>query len=147
MRILLNRVVFLLCVFVVVLPVSAQNPPGQTSQFISVNEKSAQLKLLEKSSLFSVEVSANTAIPRSAKLSAKIASPDGATLAEAATPLRLTSQAHRFELPLNWVPSSYLSDVSAARLFYKVELDGDSSSSVSGILSPYKLIPDLFVLH
>ena len=147
MRSLLNRVVFSLCLCTPVFPAFAQQLPGIASQFISANEKSARLTLQEKSSIFSIEASANSAAPRSAKLSVKIISPNGASLAVNAIPVQLTLRPHRFEIPLKWVPSAGLEDVSSARLSYEIQIDGEKTPTLSGILSPYKLIPDLFVLH
>jgi hypothetical protein len=40
-----------------------------------------------------------------------------------------------------------IQDASSSRLFYEVRLEGSSAPVVSGILSPYALIPDLFELR
>lgn len=40
-----------------------------------------------------------------------------------------------------------LEDTCSSRLFYEVRLEGSSTLAVSGTLSPYALIPDLFELH
>ena len=147
MRILFNRVVFLLCLCGLVFPAFAQNPPRTISNLITANEKSARFTLEEKASVFSIELSARGPASRSATLSARIVSPDGKSFAEGATPLQLNSFPRRFEVPLKWVPSSGLEDVSSARLIYELRLDGDSIPALSSIVSPYKLIPDVFELR
>ena len=108
MRILFNRVVFLLCLCGLVFPAFAQNPPRTISNLITANEKSARLTLEEKASVFSIELSARSPASRSATLSARIVSPDGKSFVEGATPLQLNSFPRRFEVPLKWVPSSGL---------------------------------------
>lgn len=147
MRSLLNRVAHVLCLCAVSFPVLAQDSPNSVPQSVFANEKSARLTLQEKSSIFSIEVSTNSTNPRSATLCARIISPNGSSLAEGSSPLQLTSVPRRFEVPLKWNPGSGLEDISSARLSFEVLLDGVTTPASSGILSPYKLISDLFELH
>lgn len=44
-------------------------------------------------------------------------------------------------------PRRGLQDALSSRLSYEVRMDGGSTAAVSGILSPYALIPDLFELR
>src|SRR5882672_355145 len=147
MRNTLNRVVFFLFLGVVTLPAIARNPQNSSPQLISANEKSARLTLQEKSSTFSIELSEASPAPQHATLFAKIIAPNGIPLAESSTPFRLSSSPLRVEVPLRWFPANELEDVARARLLYEVRLDDSATFAVSGILAPYKLIPDLFELH
>ena len=78
---------------------------------------------------------------------AKLLAPDDKVLATASVPAQISSTVRRFEVPLNWVPVNGLEDASSSRLFYEVRLEGSSIPALSGILSPYALIPDLFELR
>src|SRR5579859_6482080 len=142
MRSLLIRVVFLLCLCKTVVPAFPQRPPGPASPIVSANEKSARLALLEKSSVFSIALSANASAPRPAKLAARMFSANGALLAENSVPVELNPQPRRFEVSLKWIPGVGLDEVSSVRLSYAVQFDGEPAPALSGILSPYKLIPD-----
>ena len=124
--------------------------PGQaTDPDVSVlaNEPGARLSLKETSSVFSIELRANTGKPVSATLAAKILAPDDKVLAEASAPVWVSSTYQRAELPLKWVPESGLGHVLGARLFYEIRLTSSARSAASGILSPYALVPEIFELH
>ena len=111
------------------------------------NEAGARLTLKEKGSFFSIVLSANLLKPISATFDARIVAPDDKMLARASIPVQLSSTPRRFEVPLNWIPVNGLEDACSSRLFYEVRLEGSSTPAISGTLSPYALIPDLFELH
>ncbi len=142
-----NRVVFCLCLCAVAFPAQARNSQSFSPQLVSANEKSALLTLQEKSSTFSIELSLSSGTRRLATLFAKIVAPNGVSLAEASSPFQLSSSPLRVEVPLKWFPRNELEDVASSRLLYEVRLDGDKTPDVSGILSPYNLIPNLFELR
>jgi hypothetical protein len=114
---------------------------------VAANEAGARLAMKEKSSVFSIDLSANVPKPISATFDARILVPDDKVLAAASVPVQLSSTPRRFDVPLNWVPVNGLEDASSSRLFYQVHLEGSSTLAISGILSPYALIPDLFELR
>ena len=114
---------------------------------VHANEPGARLDLKDKTSVFSIDLSANAPQILSATLSVKVMAPDDKLLAEASVAVRLSSTPTRAEVPIRWVPDSGLDHVSSSRLFYEVRLEGASSAAASGILSPYALIPDLFELR
>ena len=118
-----------------------------TAPSVHADEASARLELKEKSSIFSMELSADTVKAIAATFAARILAPDDKVLAEASVPVQLGSTPRRAQLPLKWFPKSGLQDASNTRLLYEVRFEGDSAAAFSGILSPYALIPDLFELH
>src|SRR5215470_12039039 len=138
---------------VVLLCLCASSAPllgyGEGSEVASVraNEAAARLDLKDKTSVFSIDLTANALQILPATLSVKVLAPDDKLLAEASVAVRLSSIPTRAEVPILWVPDSGLDHVSSCRLFYEVRLEGASSAAASGILSPYALIPDLFELH
>ena len=146
MRSEFHRVAGLLLLSIIVTPLFAQESPKVTTPAIIANEDSATLRLLEKSSIFSIALSGNFSRPQPATLFAKIVDPLEKVLGEGSASVQLGPVARRSELPLNWLPLNGLQDVASVRLIYEVRLDG-SAAATSGILSPYKLIPDLFELH
>ncbi len=141
--------VVLLCLLASSFPFFAHGQVRDTTLSVRVIEAGARLNLKEKSSVFSLELSANTSQFVTAALAVKVLAPDNKLFAEASVPLRLNSVPRRFEVPLKWVPGSgpRLQAVSSARLLYEVRIEGNSTPTVSGILSPYALIPDVFELH
>jgi hypothetical protein len=114
---------------------------------IRANEAGARLDLKDKTSVFSIDLSANAPHTLSATLSVKIVAPDDKLIAGASVAVRLSSTPTRVEVPIQWVPVSDFDDVWSSRLFYEVRLEGESSAAASGILSPCALIPDLFELR
>src|SRR6266403_5659800 len=114
---------------------------------IVANEAGARLALKEKNSVFSIELSANLPKSLHATLVAKILSPDDKLLAEASVSVHLSSTPQRAEVPLTWTPVNGLQEAASCRLLYEVRLEGVSVPALSGILSPYALIPDLFELR
>src|SRR6266404_4936767 len=147
MRRVVHRVVFLLCLSTLFLTVFGQGAQRALVSSVVANEGSARLVLNGKSSVFSMDLSANVPKSLSATFDAKILAPDDKVLGEASVPVEISSTARRFEVPLNWVPVNGLEDPSSSRLFYEVHLVGSSTPALSGILSPYTLIPDLFELR
>lgn len=141
----LLRVVVLLLAFPS--PFLAQGQTREAAPFVVANEAGARLALKEKGSVFSIDLSANLSKPISARFDARIVAPDDKMLARASVPVQLSSTPRRFEVPLNWIPVNGLEDACSSRLFYEVRLEGSSTLAVSGTLSPYALIPDLFELH
>jgi len=142
-----HRVVLAFCLSTLVLTVFAQEPHRTPAPSVVTHEDSARLVLKEKSSVFSIDLSANASKPVPATLLAKILAPDDKVLATASVPAQISSTVRRFEVSLNWVPVNGLEDASSSRLFYEVRLEGNSTPALSGILSPYALIPDLFELR
>jgi hypothetical protein len=143
MRTRILRVVVLLSAFC--FPFFAQSQTSDAVPSVLANEAGARLTLKEKNSVFSIDLSANVPKTISATLDGKILSPDDKVLAATSAPVQLSSTSKRFEVLLSWVPEKGLED--AASLFYEVHLNKSSTPAVSGILSPYALIPDLFELH
>jgi len=141
----LLRVTVLLSAFA--FPVFAQSQAPNAGPSVVANETSARLALKEKSSVFSIDLSTNAPKTISATLDGKILSPDDKVLATGFVPIQLSSTPKRFELPLNWVPERGLDDSASSRLCYEVHLSTSPTPAISGILSPYALIPDLFELH
>ena len=141
----LLRVVVLLSAFSFHFFAQGQAPSAVFS--VAADETSAKLTLKGKSSLFSIELSANVPETVSGTLDCKILSPNDKVLATASVSVQLRSVPKRFEVPLNWVPEKGLEDAASSRLFYEVHLDKNLQPAISGILSPYALIPDLFELH
>jgi hypothetical protein len=140
-------VVLLFCLSTLFLTVFAQEAHRTPAPSVVADEGSARLVLNGKSSVFSIDLSAN--VPKSfpATLVGKILAPDDKILATASVSAQISSTARRFEVPLNWVPVNGLEDASSSRLSYEVRLEGSSLPAISGILSPYALIPDLFELR
>jgi uncharacterized protein YfaS (alpha-2-macroglobulin family) len=147
MRRVVHRVVLLFCFSTLFLIVFAQEAHRTPAPSVVANEGSARLVLKERSSAFSIDLSANASKPVHATLLAKILAPDDKVLATASVPAQISSTVRRFDVPLNWVPVNGLEDASSSRLFYEVRLEDGSIPALSGILSPYALIPDLFELH
>src|SRR2546422_2973502 len=145
MRTRILRVVVLLSAFC--FPFFAQGQARDAAPTVAVNEAGARLALKEKGSVFSIDLSANVPKTISATFDARILAPDDKVLAAASVPVQLSSTPRRFAAPLNWVPVNGLEDASSSRLFYEVHLQRRSTPSISGILSPYALIPDLFELR
>src|SRR2546425_699222 len=141
----LLRVVVLLSAFS--FPFFAQGQTRDAAPSVVANEADARLALKEKSSVFSIDLSANVSKPISATFDARILAPDDKMLARASVPVQLSSTPRRSEVPLNWIPLNGLEDAFSSRLFYEVHLEGSSIPAISGTLSPYALIPDLFELH
>jgi len=141
----LLRVVVLLFAFP--FPFFAQSQTRYAAPSVVANEAGARLALTEKGSAFSIDLSANVSKPISATFDARILSPDDKMLARAFVPVRLSSTPRRFEVPLNWTLVNGLEDACNSRLLYEVRLEGSSTPAISGTLSPYALIPDLFELH
>ena len=141
----LLRVVVLLFAF----PFSflAQGQTRDVAPSVVANEPGARLTLKDKGSVFSIYLSANLSKPISATFDARIVAPDDKMLARASVPVQLSSTPRRFEVSLNWIPVNGLEDACSSRLFYEVRLEGSSTPAISGTLSPYALIPDLFELH
>jgi hypothetical protein len=147
MRRIFHRTVFLQFLSATFVLLPAQTPPRATSGSVVAHEATARLTLQEKSSRFSIELSTNSPKPLSATLTAKIVNSSENTIAQASVPLEITSTPRRAEVPLNWIPTDGLTDSSSSRLFYEIRLEGGSTPVLSGILSPYTLIPDVFELH
>jgi hypothetical protein len=145
MRTHILRVVVLLSAFSS--SFTAQSQTHVAAPSVAVDEAGARLALKEKSSVFSIDLSANISKTISATFDARILAPDDKVLATASVPVQLSSTPRRFEAPLKWVPANGLEDTSSSRLFYEVSLEGSSAPAISGILSPYALIPDLFELR
>src|SRR5690349_1313167 len=123
MRTSISRVVLLSFLFVSSVSSLAYCQGRGTAPFVRAKESSARLVLKEKSSIFSIELSANAANPVPATFTAKILAPDDKLLAEASVPVRLSSVPRRVEVPLKWVPDSGLQGVSNSRLIYEVRLE------------------------
>lgn len=147
MRKKLSRVVLLLCVYAVAGSVFAQDSSNTGQPSVLVNEKSARLALQEKTSVFTIDISSCSAQIQSAELVVKVITPNGNSEAAASEAFQLTPSPKRVGIKLNWVPKDGLDDVATTRLFYEVSLAGAISPAASGVLSPYKIIPDLFELH
>ena len=145
MRTRMPRVVVLLSAFS--FSFFAQGRTRNPVTSVVANDKSARLALKEKSSVFSIDLSANVPQTISATLEGKILSPDDKVLATASIPIQLSSTPKRFEVLLDWAPEKGLEDAASSRLFYEVHLDKSPTPAIFGILSPYALIPDLFELH
>ena len=145
MRTRMLRVVVLLSGFS--FPFFAQGQTRNPVPSVVANDTSARLALKERSSVFSIDLSANVPKTISATFESKILSPDDKVLATASIPIQLSSTPKRFEVLLGWVPEKGLEDAASSRLFYEVHLDKSPTPAISGILSPYALIPDLFELH
>src|SRR6266704_2857903 len=145
MRTRMLRVVVLLSGFS--FPFFAQGQTRNSVPSVVANDTSARLALKGKSSVFSIDLSANVSKTISATFESKILSPDDKVLATASIPIQLSSTPKRFEVLLDWAPQKGLEDAASSRLFYEVHLDKSPTPAISGILSPYALIPDLFELH
>lgn len=124
---------------------NCQGPDAVPS--IVANEAGARLDLKEKNSFFSIDLSADVPKSLPAMLTVKLLAPDDKLLAEASVSVHLSSTPQRGEVPLTWIPVNGLQDASSSRLLYEVRLEGISVPALSGILSPYALIPDLFELR
>src|SRR5690349_6314038 len=146
MRTAILRMVLLLQ-SVLLIPFFAHGQRRDAIPLAHADEASARLDLKEKSSIFSIELSADAVKPIAATLTARILAPDDKPLAEASLSMELGSIPRRAQLLLKWAPDSGLQGVSSSRLFYEVRLEGGPTPAVSGILSPYALIPDLFELR
>lgn len=147
MRTGILRVVLLLSLVASSFPFLTDGQGRDTVPSVHADEASARLDLKNKSSIFSIELSADAVKPIAATLTARIIAPDDKLLAEASLPVQLGSSPRRSQLPLKWAPDGGLQGVATSRLFYEVRLESDSAPGVSGILSPYALIADLFELH
>lgn len=110
MRTRIVRVVVLLSAFS--FPFVAQGQRRDAVPSVAVNEASARLALKEKSSVFSIDLSANVSKTISAAFNARILAPDDKVLASASVPVQLGSTPRRFEAPLNWVPVNHNRPVS-----------------------------------
>jgi hypothetical protein len=102
MRTRILRVVVLLSAFSFPFFARGQKSDGVPS--VAANEAGARLALQEKSSVFSIDLSANVSKPISATFGARILAPDDKVLAAASVPVQLSSTPRRFDVPLNWVP-------------------------------------------
>jgi hypothetical protein len=144
MRTSILRVALLLSLSAFSFPFSVNGQGPNAFPSIVANEAGARLALKEKNSVFSIDLSANVPKSLHATLVAKILSPDDKLLAEASVSVHLSSTPQRAEVPLTWTPVNGLQDAASCRLLYEVRLEGVSVPALSGILSPYALIPDLF---
>lgn len=147
MRTNIPRVALLLFLSAFSFPFFANGQGPDAVPSIVANEAGARLTLKEKNSVFSIDLSANVPKSLHATLAAKILGPDDKLLAEASVSVRLSSTPQRAEVPLTWIPVNGLQDAASCRLLYEVRLEGVSVPALSGILSPYALIPDLFELR
>src|SRR5437899_2170127 len=147
MRTSILRVALLLSLSAFSFPFFANGQGPDTVPSIVANEAGARLALKEKNSVFSIDLSANVPKSLHGRLAAKILGPDDKLLAEASVSVHLSSTPQRAEVPLTWIPVNGLQDASSSRLFYEVHLERSSMPAISGILSPYALIPDLFKLR
>src|SRR6266478_5656239 len=147
MRTNIVRVVLLLSSSAFSFPFFANGQGLDAVPSIVANEAGARLALKEKNSVFSIDLSANVPKSLQSTLVAKILSPADKLLAEASVSLHLSSTPQRAEVPLTWIPENGLQDAASCRLLYEVRLEGVSVPALSGILSPYALIPDLFELR
>jgi hypothetical protein len=147
MRTSILRVALLLSLSAFSFPFFANGQEAGVVPSIVANEGGARLVLKEKNSVFSIDLSANVPKSLHATLVAKILSPDDKLLAEASVSVHLSSTPQRAEVPLTWIPVNGLQDAASSRLLYEVRLEGVSGPALSGILSPYALIPDLFELR
>ena len=100
----LRRVVLLLCLAASAVPVFPQGPQREKPVSVTANEATARIELLDESSLFSIELSANSATPVPATLTARIIEPDDALFAEGSVPLSLSAKPQRVQTPLQWTP-------------------------------------------
>lgn len=147
MRTSILRAVLLLFVVASSFPLFDYGQERGSAPSVRANEGTARLELKEKSSIFSIELSANSPKVIPARLVARVVASDDKQLAEGSVPARVNSVPRRIEVPLKWVPGSGLQNVSTSRLFYEVRFESVSKPAASGILSPYALIPDLFELR
>jgi hypothetical protein len=147
MRTSILRVALLLFLSAFSFPFFADGQGPDAIPSIVANEAGARLALKEKNSVFSIDLSANVPKSLHATLAAKILGPDDKLLAEASVSVHLSSTPQRAEIPLTWIPVNGLQDAASCRLLYEVHLEGVSVPALSGILSPYALIPDLFELR
>jgi len=147
MRTSILRVALLLSLSAFSFPFFANCQGASVVPSIVANEAGARFALKEKNSVFSIDLSVNVPKSLHATLVAKILSPDDKLLAEASVSVHLSSAPHRAEVPLNWIPVNGIQDASSSRLIYEVRLEDISAPTLSGILSPYALIPDLFELR
>src|SRR6266849_3310524 len=147
MRTSILRVALLLSLSAFSFPFFANGQGPDPVPSIVANEAGARLALKEKNSVFSIDLSANVLKSLPATLAVKILAPDDKLLAEASASVHLSSTPRRAEVLLNWIPVNGLQDTSSSRLLYEVRLKGSSVPALSGILSPYALIQDLFELR
>jgi hypothetical protein len=147
MRTGILRVALLLSLSALSIPFFAHGQEPDAASSIAANEIGARLALKEKTSVFSIDLSANVPKSLPATLAAKILAPNDKLIAEGSVSVHLSSTARRVDVPLNWIPVNGLQDASNSRLLYEVRLEGSSVPALSGILSPYALIPDLFELR
>src|SRR5467141_821878 len=147
MRTSIQRVALLLFLSAFSFPFFANGQAPDAVPSIVANEAGARLALKEKNSVFSIDLSANVPKSLHATLVAKILGPDDKLLAEASVSIYLSSTPQRAEVPLTWIPVNGLQDAASSRLLYEVRFESVSVPALSGILSPYALIPDLFELR
>src|SRR5438552_9825535 len=147
MRTGILRVALLLFLSALSFPFFYQGQGPDAASSIVANEVEARLALKEKNSVFSIDLSANVPKSLHATLAVKILAPDDKVQAEASVSVYLSSTPRRADVPLNWIPVNGLQDASSSRLLYEARLEGSSLPALSGILSPYALIPDLFELR
>src|SRR6266849_1548360 len=147
MRTSILRVALLLSLSAFSFPFSVNGHGPNPVPSIVANEAGARLALKEKNSVFSIDLSADVPKSLHATLVAKILSPDDKLLAEASVSVHLSSTPQRAEVPLTWIPVNGLQDAASCRLLYEVSLEDISAPTLSGILSPYALIQDLFELR
>src|SRR6266481_333917 len=147
MRTNIVRVVLLLSSSAFSFPFFANGQGPDAVPSIVANEAGARLALKEKNSVFSIDLLANVPKSLHATLAAKILGPDDKLLAEASVSIYLSSTPQRAEVPLTWIPVNGLQDAASSRLLYEVRFESVSVPALSGILSPYALIPDLFELR
>ncbi len=147
MRTGILRVALLLFLSALSFPFFAHGQGPDAASSIVANEVGARLALKEKNSVFSIDLSTNVPKSLPATLAVKILAPDDKLQAEASVSVYLSSTPRRADVPLNWIPVNGLQDASSSRLLYEVRLEGSSLPALSGILSPYVLIPDLFELR
>ncbi len=91
MRRVVHRVVFLFCLSTLFLTVFVQGAQRAPVSSVVANEGSARLVLNGKSSVFSMELSANVPKSLPATFDAKILAPDDKVLAEASVPVQISS--------------------------------------------------------
>src|SRR5229473_7140117 len=147
MRTNILRVALLLSLSAFSFPFSVNGHGPNAVLSIVANEAGARLALKEKNSVFSIDLSADVPKSLHATLVAKILSPDDKLLAEASVSVHLSSTPQRAEVPLTWTPVNGLQDAASSRLLYEVRFEGVSVPALSGIVSPFALIPDLFELR
>src|SRR5260370_13172609 len=147
MRTSILRVLFVLFLSAFSFPFFANGQGPDAVHSIVANEAGAHLALNEKNSVFSIDLLANVPKSLHATLAAKILGPDDKLLADSSVSVHLSSTPQRAEVPLTWIPVNGLQDAASSRLLYEVRLEGVSAPALSGILSPYALIPDLFELR